>query len=342
MNVDLYCPSCDHLQRTKLPDEIRWSRPEGDFNGHSECARVNVSYVSIANRVKDSGIREVAISFSENIRRLVSLANAAPLASGLSFGRVAGILIAASLMGYKTIEEYRDAIKRAYLEAIKLYAESPPEDAKKLAILRGHSEIRKWAENYTDVALGIEATMFAQITGAWTAFEALPEDLWVSYLNANPNAGLRVLSAEPSPDDSEEVRNQKRKVRCELPVHLLARYDYNLKNRMGTLLRKKWDFARRDRAIDAYQRASGKKNASLDAIFGNKNLGWLAALRNAIIHNAGVADDEFVTLMRGHSFFGQLAEGDRIQVDGKLVSEFVNTVVEQGVNLIGFVNEKMS
>jgi hypothetical protein len=122
-------------------------------------------------------------------------------------------------------------------------------------------------------------------------------------------------------------------------LRLLRKWDYDLKGRMGSLLRGKWDFTRRDRAREAYLKVFGKDfSEKLNSIFNNNNLRWTAALRNAIVHKAGVADHEFIRLVSDHSTLGVFREGETILLDGAMVSELVNGTVRSGVGLIEFVD----
>src|SRR5262249_11862997 len=138
--------------------------------------------------------------------------------------------------------------------------------------------------------------MSAMIIGSWTAFETLAGDLWEDCLNARPRLGIVALGAEPDSKDDEAKLEQKKRIKYNLPVWLLREFGYDLTRRMGTLLRGKWDFASRNSAADAYSKVF--KDQMLDQLFADDNLKWLAATRNAIVHNGSIADSEFTTLVK--------------------------------------------
>jgi hypothetical protein len=188
------------------------------------------------------------------------------------------------------------------------------------------------------ISPAIEAVLHSVVIGAWTAYETMAADLWESCLNARPRLGFVALDAEPSPLDDEEKTERKQKVKYSLPVKLLRKWDYNLKNRMGSLLRGKWDFSRRDQAADAYRKAFGKDNDTLNNIIDDINIRWLNATRNVLVHRAGEADAEFVKLVATHPILGTIKETELVKLDGKLVRELIEVAANKGVQLLQFVD----
>ena len=186
---------------------------------------------------------------------------------------------------------------------------------------------------------GCEAVFSSMLIGTWTAFETLAGDLWETCLNNRPRLGFIALGAEPEQGDDEEKAKGKRKVKYAFPVHLLRLWDYNLRNRMGSLLRKKWDFATRHEAKSAYIKVFGKHKEQLSGIFDDPNLQWIAAIRNALVHSGGVADFEFVKLVEKQPQLSLIKQTKPILLDGALVCGLISPAVVTGVELVKFMDD---
>jgi hypothetical protein len=183
------------------------------------------------------------------------------------------------------------------------------------------------------------ALMSSMITGAWTSHEVLVADLWVTCLNRRPRLGFIAMNAEPEPGETDDIIERKGKVKFEVPARLLREWKNDLGNRMGSLLREKWAFSRRERAIDAYYKVFKQSKFLLEPILEDPGLRWVGATRNVIMHNAGIADIEFVTKVGGHPILKTIKEKDVILLDGNLVAEFVETAVHRSLALLTFVND---
>ena len=96
------------------------------------------------------------------------------------------------------------------------------------------------------------------LVGSWTAFESLVADLWVTCLNLRPRLGVVALDAEASPEDDEATRNRKQKTKYSFPVRLLLKWNFDLSDRMGTLLQGKWDLRVETRQLTRTLRHSKK------------------------------------------------------------------------------------
>lgn len=188
---------------------------------------------------------------------------------------------------------------------------------------------------------GLEAIMLGAVTAAYTAFEVVAADTWKACLNARPRLGFVALNVEPSEDDNEEEVARKYRARIQVPVWMLRDPNFDLKSHMGTLLAsmKKWDFANRRETWDAYIKVFPELKAQIDAIFNDENLRWLAAIRNVVVHNACVADAEFVKLVKRNPILNSVPEGERITLDGDLLGPIAAAGFEQGKALVAFVDE---
>jgi len=192
--------------------------------------------------------------------------------------------------------------------------------------------------------LAFESLIGSILIGTWTAFETLAGDLWVTALNENPRLGVRALGAEPKPGDDNNERRRTTRIKQALPIQRLQRYDYNLKHALGDLLREKWDFGRRDETRDAYKAAFGltpEDASELDNIFDNIELRWLAAMRNALVHRGGIADEQFLSLVETHPTWGKTEVGKPITINGLLAAPLVENAIGRGLKLLAFVHARI-
>jgi hypothetical protein len=193
---------------------------------------------------------------------------------------------------------------------------------------------------------GVGSVFASMIVNAWTAFEVLAEDLWVSALNARPRLGFRAINAEIKDKESEEDR-EKRLNKCfEIPAWMIQEDpNFNIHNNMGTLLREQFDFRKRAKVIDAYTAVffDNPYKSNVRRILSDPKLDWVSAVRHAIVHYGGKVyksriSRSFKGLVAAHTELGKLEPGDMIPINGDLVCELVTVVVNSGIELLDFVD----
>jgi hypothetical protein len=293
--------------------------------------------------VRTPELRPTAEAFLQNVNRIQAMKHLPTtlIALGNTFGKLE-VVACLEVTGTPSHERNDPRLPNIQAAFYKLLGEATPtEGAESFANTMFYlSKLISFGGN---VRTAIESLLSDMMVSAWTTFEVLAADLWVASLNANPKLGVIALGADVTPDDTEDDRRQKRKIKYEVSVWLLEKYDYNLKHNMGTLLRRKWDFARRDRAEEAYTKVFGKDSESeLNAVFRDQKLQWLAAIRNVTVHNGGIADAEFLTLVEKHDTLGKVKEGERIPIDGSITGVIVAAAIERCIALIQFVDNKLS
>jgi hypothetical protein len=187
---------------------------------------------------------------------------------------------------------------------------------------------------------GFEAMLFSAIIGCWTAFETMAGDMWEEAINENPATMLLSL-AKIETKHGQEVQ----KVQLSLGVEEFKRAGYSLQGKIGTLLRHDPRYAiqldKYDRISEAYKRAFNCSFSSLDSNV-DRSLFALAQIRNAIVHNAGLADkpflDKMVEIASPLPQFVGLQLGDRVPIDGELVKTLVVGSIDASVKLIADVD----
>lgn len=130
------------------------------------------------------------------------------------------------------------------------------------------------------------------------------------------------LNADITEADDHVAAEEKMSVRFELPIWKLKEYNFDIKYKMGSLLESKWDFARRPRMIDAYVSVFRDIKKELKQLFSEDKLRWLNALRNAIVHNGGRADAEFVKIVAKNSYLNIFGNSQVIRIDGAFVADY--------------------
>lgn len=136
------------------------------------------------------------------------------------------------------------------------------------------------------VATTFQALARAAITQTWTGFECVATDCWVAALNADPRLGQSALVA-PAPATTPEGLSNKA-----ISVGLLGKFGFDLRNRMGTVLREKFHFGKVAGVRQAFAAAFGRKAAVL-AVFEDRALLQLEATRHVIVHRGGIVDEDY-------------------------------------------------
>lgn len=208
--------------------------------------------------------------------------------------------------------------------------------------INGALNFLRWACNRDEnptVRRAVSSFLSAILLQTWTAIEVLMTDLWVGALNGNPftlakNAISRI---DKSPaGKSVELR-------------LLEEYDFDLREKMGSLAKHKFDFDRFDGIQEAYAKAF--KCPKVDALFNQSDKDFadvsvLEAIRNLIAHRSGRVDSKFriqVSKCVGSSFIHlkDATEGVPIPLDSVLVRELFNSVSRFGVKLITIADNEI-
>jgi hypothetical protein len=171
-----------------------------------------------------------------------------------------------------------------------------------------------------------EAWLAAQITGTWTAFEAMAEELWVAAINHHPKI-LAEIGKKGSAEDKK------------IDLSWLHRYGYNLSNKMGEVLRKKYSFDKIVEMKEAYETAFSEDAQAILDIVTNRSLDALALTRHVIVHNGGIIDDAFLKRKSDLPPNILAANGEPLPLDGNITSDLIAPVMQLGWNLIYEVDQ---
>jgi hypothetical protein len=203
----------------------------------------------------------------------------------------------------------------------------------------------------SDSRPGLLSLLSAATSGLWTAIECVATDAWVVAVNSRPmSLGKHALADDKSEGEIEGLDKKK------IDVNLLAKYKYDLRNCLGTLLKGRYDFTGVSGIEKAYRAAFGKDVECLEAVLENYNLKlclravfenhalkFLEALRHIIVHRACIVDDEFKSrAKRFEKETGmEFTIGQPFPFDGKLLTRLATAAIGAGCLLLVFVDTWM-
>ena len=127
-----------------------------------------------------------------------------------------------------------------------------------------------------------------------------------------------------------------------IELSLLAKHDFDLRGKLGRLLRDKFKFSSPGGIAKAYESLfvdtrRDKKVEAFSFIGEDPKLIFLQQFRHLIVHKAGVVDERFKELP---SVTREI--GERIIVDEKAAAGAINTAIDAGVALMQRVNDELS
>jgi hypothetical protein len=172
----------------------------------------------------------------------------------------------------------------------------------------------------------LEALLSSIVVEAWIAFETLASDLWVRAVDLSPTLRKRVNARTPRADRSD----------LQLPEQL----QIDPARRFGSSLReaRKVSFQRLPYIVRNYEIAFGAKIKSAFKA-DNSYIYALSAFRNAIIHNGGRADAEFVKRVADFKEFALIKPKQKLKLDGDLVARLRTSAATVGANLLHFADD---
>lgn len=174
------------------------------------------------------------------------------------------------------------------------------------------------------------------LISTWTTFETTAGDLWEAALNAHPR-GLSELKGTKKPKSSGRDELEGDRKGKEIALDWLHRYQFDLRDRMGTVLRSRHRFDRLSGLRLAYLQAFEKDSARLEEILNRDAIDALNSVRNLLVHKAGIADSEYER--RSSSWaIPKAAIGERISLDGDIVYGLIEPVSMATLELLAEVD----
>jgi hypothetical protein len=243
--------------------------------------------------VSDESLDHIAKALGTNYRRIVGLAMLPARSVYLAqFRQFCYDVAAHKILGYvniskedfavhsqKIIDEANQSFPETWKSRMLLSAIGVESEAVAGAI--NFDAFRDW---HTDILDGFPSLFSSIVIGAWTMFEILSTDLWVTTIDLKPNPyAVRFANSA----DKGEGKS--------LSIAQMASYgeqDFNIGGMMGRILytEGKAEFTSLNSTKKAYKRAFGNEIS----IFNDQQLKLLELVRNLFVHNAGVIDPKFM------------------------------------------------
>jgi hypothetical protein len=195
--------------------------------------------------------------------------------------------------------------------------------------------------------IGLDAILSSAITGTWTAFETMAGDLWEAALNVHPGTlsalngrRKRLLSDADKEDDTEGERAERRDEDSAKYVRLgqIQRHQFDLRSKMGTVLRGNRRFDHLAGIREAYALAFSKKHEDIDSCLMNPILDGLNAVRNVIVHRSGRADITYERKCRGLPI-PQCREGEAVALDPRTIRDLMVRIIVCSNTLLSAVDD---
>jgi hypothetical protein len=220
--------------------------------------------------------------------------------------------------------------------------DNPNWHSEALLALQGSTSLAEMLGSIPSLSKGLEAMLSFYVTGVWTAFEIMCGDLWESAVNAYPGrlAHLKGKSSQlvksRKQSNYEESEGLKTKY---IPLDQLKRHSFDIKNKMGTILRdERFEFSRLSDIRLAYGQAFDIDFSKIEDALLDGSIESLRTLRNLIVHKAGRVDDDYLKLVNTQKL-PTAPLGQTISLDGSKVVEMISPVIATASRLLSAVDD---
>lgn len=187
----------------------------------------------------------------------------------------------------------------------------------------------------------LQASMMSYVTTGWTIIETMSGDLWEGALNAHP-LSLANLTGSPKRLKGRQINKSSTQAPKESKIISLddiSRYEFNVANKMGTILRTKFDFASLAGIREAYSSAFNERSAQIDTALADESLDALSTVRNLIVHRDGQADAEYVKKTKFLKSIPTVEIGQHLFLPGDVVVGLLKPAISAANRLLIAVDE---
>lgn len=198
------------------------------------------------------------------------------------------------------------------------------------------------SEGTPETLSAVECLLISLLLQTWTAFESLTTDVWIAALNLGPKSFCKRVANYKGAQSKEQQAKS-------ILITSLERFNFDLTNSMGSLLKEKFDFARLRNIKTAYITAFGKET---EPLFDTNNLNPAnnaahEAIRNVFAHRGGRADGQFRYLVSKcpaseYYWLRDLKDDEKVKVDGAMVYDLWLSTCATATALVILVNKKIN
>lgn len=295
--------------------------------------------VASMTQAKTGGLETVIDAYHRNLDRVHALTAFPPvlIQTAMTLTRVT----------VTTYEKYKDQVASgkiadAELEALVHKRLDETQTRRKKRIESGDQKMKDIYEREQKIAFGFlensfnklglssgaEAWMSAQITGVWTAFESMAEELWRIALNLHPEGLSELKGGKRGSSEDKKI-----------DMSFLHRHSYDLSDKMGDVLCERYSFDKLEDIRKAYRDAFYCDEDKINAVIEDRSLDAISLTRHAIVHNGGIIDEKFLR-RKADLPAGILGEaGKPLPLDGLVVRTLIVPVISKGWQLIESVDQ---
>jgi hypothetical protein len=165
---------------------------------------------------------------------------------------------------------------------------------------------------------------------AWATLEAFMEDVWTETLDC---AGKKTRQgAFSSIVSGKDMRTDSKPGDVQVSMEFLVKHDFNLQNKLGTVLADRCTFKTVGGITRAYQAAFGWMTNRAAPAFPDPNaLRAVEWKRHAIVHRGGIIDAEYAKKAR----LATSLIGGPLELSTEVVVDDINVITIQGAKLLG-------
>jgi hypothetical protein len=176
------------------------------------------------------------------------------------------------------------------------------------------------------VRQSIEALLSSTVIESWTTFESLALDLWIAAVDGGPPEFAQKVNAAVPERGDQPLDKFKFDPRKDYAASLVE---------VG-----KVSFRRLDKIVHWYTTAFGNGSRKLFKEVEGGYIYALSAYRNALVHNAGKTDKDFISRISAvDNLRGKFREDQKLELDGELVRQLRGAGIVLGQRLICFIDD---
>lgn len=172
-----------------------------------------------------------------------------------------------------------------------------------------------------------EALLYSGTVWMWCSFEVLMKELWELALNIGGTyVSKNVIKNLSKSGDLGGIKLLRGRY---ISLDHLARYGYNISNKLGFALSCKFDFTSASGIKEAYLRAF-PKSITITKSLDDRAITELEAIRNVVVHNAGIIDDEFCKKMN----IDESEINKKLHLNSRKLCYYSNSIIDVGLNVM--------
>ncbi len=162
----------------------------------------------------------------------------------------------------------------------------------------------------------------------------ISKNLWNLYVDTKPETLLKCITVEKK---QGRYHPSIKVVQFKVEYDRLLEWSFNLGGRFSAILGDEYRFDSFDGILKSYSDAFDTIFTQFDINI-DRSLFNLAQTRNAIVHGAGCADEQFIRTMVNIKCpwpeFAGIKEGEIVPIDGKVVARLVGESIGSIVGLV--------